>query len=194
MIDLKYTIVPNSQQLNSDDLLVESKTITITGVKVNNSDQPVSIEYKEEGMAWLPCKSMMRVMISQWGSDGTTYVGKSLILYNDPTITFGPMAVGGIRIESMSDIDKDFKINLTKSRGKKAPFSVKLLQIIPLKGITDDELKLFTADMDGAENMADLKLIGAKISDAGFDEPGTKKLTVAYREASKKLRDSNQGE
>ena len=71
---------------------------------------------------------MRRVMVAAWGKDGSTYAGKRLTLYRDPSIKFGGQAVGGIRISAMSHIDKPMVLALTETRGKKATFKVDVLK------------------------------------------------------------------
>ena len=71
---------------------------------------------------------MRRVIAAAWGTDASVYVGRQLTLYRDDTIRFGGSAVGGIRIQAMSHIDKPITVNLTVTRGKRAPFTVQPLK------------------------------------------------------------------
>ncbi len=128
MTDMTPAIVPKSDQLNADSLIAGPITIRITGVEIKAGDQPVSIHYEgDNGLVWRPCKSMVRCLVQLWGPDGKKYVGKSLTLYRDPSIKFGGMQVGGIRISHMSDIGEAMTLALTASKGKKAAFVVKPL-------------------------------------------------------------------
>lgn len=122
-------IVPKSDQLNSDDLIGGPRTIAITNVTVKDTgEQRVSIHFEgDNGKPWKPCKSMCRVLVALWGSDGKKYVGRRLTLFRDPSVKWAGMAVGGIRISEMSDIDKPMTLALTETRGKRAPFVVKPL-------------------------------------------------------------------
>ena len=128
--NLRDTIVPNSQQLNADDLLATTKIIKITAVKRGSSaEQPVSVEY--EGMTgnpFKPCKSMRRVLIASWGENGRDWVGRSMNLFCDPDVKFGGVKVGGIRISHLSHIENDMKILISTSRGKRSDYVVKKLQ------------------------------------------------------------------
>lgn len=126
--DLSDTIKPKSDQLNSDDLLTGPITVTIANVTRGTPDQPVSIEIGEGRQPYKPCKSMRRVMISAWGVRGKDWIGKSMTLYCDPTVKFGGVALGGIRISHMSHISGPLSIMLTTTRSKRAPFNV-----LPLK-------------------------------------------------------------
>jgi len=127
--NLRDTIVPKSDQLNSEQLLTGPMTITVTGVSRGNSaDQPVTVHYDgENGRPFKPCKTMRKVLILAWGDDGNTWVGKSMTLFNDPEVKWGGVKVGGIRISHLSGIDRDISIALTATRGKKEPFLIKPL-------------------------------------------------------------------
>lgn len=131
--DLRWTIVPKSDQLNAEQLLGGPITITVTGVEVNDSaEQPISIRYEnDDGRPYKPAKTMRKVLIFAWGSDGARWHGNAMTLYNDPSVRFGGTAVGGIRISHMSDIAKQIDISLTATKGKKALHTIKLLQSKP---------------------------------------------------------------
>lgn len=126
------SIAPKSDQMNSDDLMSGSRTFTIAEVRPGSSaEQPFDFYLSEfhADRPFKPSKSMRRVMVSAWGKDGSTYVGKRLTLYREPTVRFGGQEVGGIRIEAMSDLpgDKPMKLALTATRGKKENYVVKPL-------------------------------------------------------------------
>jgi hypothetical protein len=128
MNDMSGVIAPKSDQINADDLLSASMTVTITDVKVKpGQDQPVSIMFEGSDKAYRPCKSMCRVMVSAWGPDTSKYKGRSLTLYCDPKVKWGGMEVGGIRISHMSHIDASMTMALTVTRANKKPFTVRPL-------------------------------------------------------------------
>lgn len=130
MTDLSGTVAPKSDQLNADDLIAGSRTITITGVKGVSGDQPIAIYFDgDNGKPFKPCKSMRRVMIKAWGADGSQYAGKSMTLFCDPTVKFGGIAVGGIRISHMSHIDSDLSMPLTVTRAQRKQYNVKKLEV-----------------------------------------------------------------
>ena len=131
MTDLSKTIEPKSDQLNSDDLISGPITVKIIRVSAcaDSSMQPIAVNFEgDNNKPYKPCKSMRRVMVQIWGKDGTAYVGRAMTLYRDPTVQFGGMAVGGIRISHMSDIDKPVTMALTASRANRKPFTVKPLE------------------------------------------------------------------
>lgn len=127
-MDLSSTIIPDSSQLNADDLMSGPVTVTIEKVTRGGDEQPVDIHLVEfPGRAFRPSKSMRRVLVMAWGKESSAYIGRRLTLYRDPEITFGREKVGGIRISHMSDIDKRLVVALTVTRGKRTPFAVQPL-------------------------------------------------------------------
>ncbi len=131
--NLRDTITPKGDQLNSDDLIGTTKVIRVTSVKRNNSkDQPISIEYSGmDGRPFKPCKSMRRVLIAAWSDDGRQWIGKSMKLYSDPSVKFGGVQVGGIRISQLSHMEKEMKIMLTASKGKRDESRITRLPTYP---------------------------------------------------------------
>lgn len=128
--NLRSTVEPKSDQLNADDLIGTTKTITVTGVKAGSPDQPVTIEYEgDNGRPYKPCKSMRRVLIHAWGDDGRKWVGQSMTLYCDPEVKFGGVKVGGIRISHMTGLDRKLDLSLTVTKAKRAPYTVQPLTV-----------------------------------------------------------------
>ena len=126
MTDMTRVIKPKSDQLNADDLIGGTMTVTVTSVDIKGGqDQPVSVRFEgDNGKPYKPCKSMCRVMVTVWGADAKQYTGRSMTLYRDPKVTWGGMEVGGIRISHMSHIDKPVTMALTASKSKRAPYTV----------------------------------------------------------------------
>jgi hypothetical protein len=71
--------------------------------------------------------------VSAWGANGLEYVGRSITLYRDDSVLFGGIAVGGIRISHLSDIEKDLTMQMTVSRTSRKPYSVKRLEVAASK-------------------------------------------------------------
>ena len=158
--DLRPTIVPKSDQLNAEQLLGGSMTITVTRVDVSNSpEQPVTVHYEgENGRPFKPCKTMRKLLVFAWGENGLHWAGRSMTLYCDPSVKFGGDEVGGIRISHVSDIDKGLKVSLTATRGKKTLYTVQRLEVDAgpaladvLQAIADAKNK---AGMDAAKALA----------------------------------------
>lgn len=128
----EYTLA-KGQQVNADDLVGGPRTIKINSVSGNagNKEQPVIVGFDgDEGKPFLPCKTMRRLMVAAWGPDANTYLGHSMTLYRDPTVKFGGMEMGGVRISHMSHIDAEMKIALTSTRGKRGMVHVKPLVVV----------------------------------------------------------------
>ena len=126
---LRDTIIPKSDQLNADQLLGGPMTIKVTAVRRSDSaEQPLSIHYENEnGRPYKPCKSMRKLLIHVWGDDGNKWIGRSMTLFNDPAVMWAGVAVGGVRISHLSDIQGVVNISLAATRGKKV-----LAKVLPL--------------------------------------------------------------
>lgn len=131
-MDMRGTIIPHSDQLNSDDLISGPRTFTIERVDEGNPEQPVNIHLVElPGRPYKPSKSMRRVLTEVWGWDSDAYLGRRLTLYRNEKITFGRDEVGGIQISHVSHLDKRRHVALTVKRGQKKPFTVEPLPDAP---------------------------------------------------------------
>ena len=126
--DMTAVIVPKSDQISADDFIAGPRTYTIEAVHIApGTEQPVNIKLSGEVRAWRPCKSMSRVLVAAWGPDAKVYVGRAATLYRDPKVKWGGMEVGGIRISHLSHIERDMLIQLTATKGKRAPCVIKPL-------------------------------------------------------------------
>lgn len=128
---MSQTIVPKSDQLNAEDMLSGPRTVTITGVRRGSAEQPVDIHLAEFDRPFKPSKTVRRILVAAWGPDAAAYVGRRMTIYRDPTVKFGGMDVGGIRISHLSHIDKRFTVALTVTRGKRAPYVIQPLPTSP---------------------------------------------------------------
>lgn len=127
-MDLSRTIIPKSDQINFEDVQTTPITAVIKSVCEGTKDQPVFIDLVGyDGRPYKPSKSMRRVLIGGWGNNGHDWVGKSLTIIGDPSVKFGGVAVGGIKVYAMSDIESDFSMMLSVSRGKRSEHRVKKL-------------------------------------------------------------------
>jgi hypothetical protein len=144
--DLSFSIVPRSDQMNAEQLLAGPMTITVTDVRIGSEDQPVVVHYQgDDGRPFKPCKTMRKLMIFAWGADGSQWVGRSLTVFNDPSVRFGGLDVGGIRISHMSHIKQTIKVQLTATKGRKAPHEVKPLQVAPAAPAVDHQAAMRAA-------------------------------------------------
>jgi hypothetical protein len=144
-MNIAETIEPKSDQLNADDLIARTLTIKVTAVKgTGDKDVPVAINFEgDKDKPYKPCKSMRRVLVSLWGGNkNQEYIGRSMTLYRDDSVKFGGIAVGGIRISHLSDIENDISLMLTVSRTSRKPYPVKKLEVAaPVKPLLTPDHK-----------------------------------------------------
>lgn len=127
-MDLSQTIIPRSDQLNSDDLIAGPRTIKITGITGGSAEQPVIVNYEgDNGRPYKPSKSMRRILVALYGNDSAACIGKRVTLYRDADIKFGGDAVGGIRISHADGISRPLVMALTLKRGQRAQYRVEPL-------------------------------------------------------------------
>jgi hypothetical protein len=131
-MDITSTLEAKSSQLNTDDLIAGAKTIKITKVSAGSAEQPVAVSFEGDGeKPWYPCKSMRRVLVAAWGADASQYVGRRVTLFRDPSVIYGGIAVGGIRVSHLSDLDGPLSIALTVTRQKRSLYKVQPLPASP---------------------------------------------------------------
>jgi hypothetical protein len=123
---LRDTIEPKSDQINYDDVATRAITDTVVGLASGSAEQPVIVRL-EKHRDYKPCKSMRRVLIAAWGDKGKDWIGRQLRLVGDPTVVFGGVQVGGVRISHLGGIEKPLTIKLTTTRSKRADYVVKPL-------------------------------------------------------------------
>lgn len=171
MMDMSETLAPNSEQVNAEDLLAGPVVVTITGVERGNKEQPVFVHLAEfPNRTYRPGKTMRRLMVSAWGPNTATYAGRRMQIYCDPTIKFGKDTVGGIRISHMSDLGESHTVNLTVSRGRRAPFVVQPLREMP-------SLETVTGWVQAASTLPELQQAWQAVQKAGWsNDPGLNEL------------------
>lgn len=170
--DLRGTIVPKSDQLNSEQLIGSDMVITVTEVRMSDSaEQPLIIHYhNDNGRPFKPSKTVRKVLILAWGHDGSQWVGRSMKLYNDPTVKFGGETVGGIRVSHMTHIAKTIQVSLTATKGKKKLWEVQPLVIDTGPALADVLAAIAAATnkatMDAAKAMASKLTVQADVDAA----------------------------
>jgi hypothetical protein len=126
-MDLTPSIIPKSDQLNADEIMAPV-TYTIREVKAGSVEQPFDFMLVETDRAYRPSKTMRRVIVAAWGAEAANYAGRRLTLYREPTIKYGGVEVGGIRISHMSHIDGPVEVMAQTTRGKREKFTVQPLE------------------------------------------------------------------
>jgi len=172
--NLSGTIVPKSDQLNAEQLLSGPMTITVSDVRIGNDEQPIIIDYANDGgRPFKPSKTVRKILIFAWGEDGRAWIGRSMTLYNDQSVRFGGMTVGGIRISHLSHIDRDISISLTATKGKKAQHTIHKLEVVTI----DQVLKAIAAAKN-KEGMNTAKQLAMQLT----DEDEVQRAQLAYSE------------
>lgn len=126
--DITPLIQAKSDQLNADDLVSGPISVRIEAVEVRAGEQPVTVHISGGHKPWRPCKTTMRVLAALWSPKPSEWVGKSVRLFRDPSVTWAGAEVGGIRISGMSDISGPKVISLAKSKKAKAEQRIDLLK------------------------------------------------------------------
>lgn len=194
-LNLGDTIVPKSDQLNADDLLVGPITVTVTGVRRGDKEQPVSVDLSGQ-RPYKPCKSMRRVLITAWGDDGRAWVGRSMTLYCDPNVMFGGVKVGGIRISHLSHIEGVLNLNLTATRGKKTPFVVRPLAVAPSADTGFEAPAEWMLNMEtkirSAASLEKLEEMRAFINDKALIAPQLQRLVTVCADVERAIKMEDQ--
>jgi hypothetical protein len=200
MLDLSETIIPKSDQLNADDLVAGPLTIKITKVVKADRDGVKAFDLSYEGdnnRPWKPCKTMRRVILQAWGTDGTKFVGRRITVFRDESVKWAGAAVGGIRISHMSDLVGPLTTSLTITRGQKRPYVVKPLAkqepVVEKFKITDEDFTAWTARMDAAKTPEDLEHVGTDLrAVAGrYDTESRNKLVLYFKDRKAHLSEAD---
>lgn len=123
-------IAPKSDQINAEDLVGRTITVTVRDVQIRaGQEQPISVAVEETDKVFRPCKTTARLMVQAWGPDASKYAGRKMTLYRDPSVKWGGVAIGGIRISHMSHIDAPLVIALAENKKNRKVHTVQPLQI-----------------------------------------------------------------
>jgi len=155
--EMRASIVPKSDQLNADDLTIGPITVTITGVRRGDREQPIIVEL-EGHRPYKPCKTMRRILIATFSDDPIGWIGQQMTLYRDPDVLWAGVKVGGIRISHLSGLSKPKTYIVTEKRGKRAEVLIQ-----PIASLSPEDLAAAdkaAIDIAKAETMEILKAVG----------------------------------
>lgn len=149
MNDMSATIIAKSDQINACDLIGAPRTITVKEVRIKaGEDQPVSILIEGDSKAFRPCLGVRRLLVRVWGRDAKDYIGKSMTLFCDPSVTWAGKQEGGIRVSHMTGLSEKVIEFMRTSRTATKPYTI-LPLVAPLKTATKQ-----TADQWAASHIA----------------------------------------
>ena len=156
--EVRASIIAKSDQLNAVDLVTGPMTVTITGVRRGDKEQPIQVDLQETpGRTFRPCKSVRRILIAAYSDQPKNWIGKQMTLYCDPEVKWGGVKVGGIRVSHLSGLEGPKTFLLTETRGKKAEVTIH-----PIARSASDEAYIADASQEiaNAETPELLKAIG----------------------------------
>jgi hypothetical protein len=129
-VDIRAATKPKSDQLNYETFLTGPQTFTVSKVTPGDRDHPVFIHMVEcPATPYKPSKGMLKCIAQPdgWGDKSSQWVGKAITLYGDPTVIYGGVEVGGIKVGGLSDIKGDFETLISARRGVRKPHLIKKL-------------------------------------------------------------------
>lgn len=132
-VDIRAAIKPKSDQLNYETFLAGPQTYTVSKVTPGDRDHPVFIHMNEcPATPYKPSKGMLKCIAQPdgWGDKSSQWVGRSITLYGDPTVIYGGVEVGGIKIAAMSDIAGDYETLISARRGVRKPHLIKKMEVV----------------------------------------------------------------
>ena len=125
MNDMTMTIIAKSDQINAADLIGNPRTVTVREVRIKaGDDQPVTIMIEGDKKASRPCMGVRRLFVRVWGPDASKYIGQSLTLFRDPSVTWAGKEEGGIRVSHMTGINSKIVEFMRISRTATKPYEI----------------------------------------------------------------------
>jgi hypothetical protein len=166
-VNIDATLAPKSDQLDAIELS-QPRTITVRAVTAGSGEQPINVYFDgDDGRPFRPSKTVRRILREAWGNRGSDWVGKSATLYNDKTVKYGGIEVGGVRVSHVSHIDSPLTMMLPVTRGKFAKYHIQPL--VPLR-IPTDKFKAVLKRMAAAEDESTLLAIAKEINEEASDQ------------------------
>lgn len=127
--DISDTLAAKSDQMNAVELIGGDITVTVdNAVKVPGKEQPVWIYFVGDYQPYKPCVGMRRLLAHFWGTRLSTWIGKKMTLYFEPTVIYGGKKTGGIRIKALSHIAKSDVVPVKETRTNIVEYKIDLLQ------------------------------------------------------------------
>ena len=162
MNDMTMTIIAKSDQINAADLIGNPRTVTVSEVRIKaGDDQPVTIMIEGDKKAFRPCKGVRRLLVRVWGPDASKYIGQSLTLFCDPSVTWAGKEEGGIRVSHMTGLKSKIVEFMRTSRAATKPYEI-LPLIAEVRDLpTDPARKWADAYIAAVDKAADTEALNA---------------------------------
>lgn len=169
---MKIRIVRKTDQWNNEDFAAGSRVFTISHVTEGKEQVPYDIHFSDgDGKCWRPSNGMLELLWRIWGDDSTVWAGRRVELFQDASVKIGRDIVGGIRVRSMSHIDKSMSPLITVSRGTKKPYTVKPLATsgptTPAPALTAADVATWVELLTNAETTDELLAVWTSAGTAG---------------------------
>jgi len=121
----RIEIKKNTDQLNYEDFLGGiTRIVTIARVERGRKEAQYDIAIEGDDRYWRPPATVLKLLVSAWGDDASTWAGRSAELYGDPDVMMAGKKVGGIRVSRLSHIAAPISANLSETRGKRKVHTV----------------------------------------------------------------------
>lgn len=184
-VDIRAATKPKSDQLNYENFISGPQTFTVAKVTPGDRDHPVFVHMVEcPATPYKPSKGMLKCLASPdgWGDKSIQWTGKAITLYGDPTVIYGGVEVGGIKVGALEGIASDYETLISARRGVRKPHLIKKLEVVyydPAK--FDANLPAWIAAIDAGKATAGA--IIAKVEQSGklTDEQKQKIRTPAFQ-------------
>lgn len=150
------SIVPNSDQINAEDLITGPITVTIKGSRRGSKEQPWFIDLSDHDREFRPCKTCRRIIIATWTDDSDCWVGQQVTLFRDPDVVLKGVVVGGVRISHLSGREKPETFVLAESRNRKVETIVRPIPPSSEDQAYIDESKPLIANAASQEELANI--------------------------------------
>lgn len=131
-VDIRAATKPKSDQLNYENFISGPQTFTVSKVTPGDRDHPVFVHMVEcPATPYKPSKGMLKCLASPdgWGDKSSQWVGKAITLYGDPTVIYGGVEVGGIKVGALEGIAGDYETLISARRGVRKPHLIKKLSV-----------------------------------------------------------------
>lgn len=149
---MKVRIIRKTDQWNNEDFAEGSRIFTVSIVTAGKEQAPYDIHFSDgDGKCWRPSNGMLELLVACWGDESQAWSGRKVELFRDPGVRMARDVVGGIRVRSISHIDKPMSPLITVSRGTKKPYTVKPLSDAP------DPAQEVIAALDAATTIPELQ-------------------------------------